>query len=174
MARWKQVPGWSRYEVSDEGQVRSKDMELEGRCGSSRIHKGQILRPVKVGDYLCVTLTSPETRRRFGIHQVVLLAFRGVATSYSIHTRHRDNNPLNNRLSNLRPGTAKQNSGDRVGHGTHHMGVQHPMARLTEVQARAIKLAPTMKEARILATECGIKYGQVYAIRTGKSWKHLK
>ena len=50
------------------------------------------------------------------VHQLVLLAFVGPMPEGQL-TRHLDGNPQNNVLSNLRYGTALENSQDAVRHG---------------------------------------------------------
>lgn len=177
MARWKKIPGYEdRYEVSNEGQIRSCDMEVNAAIGARAIRKGRVLAPVvKCNGYHYVTLTSADGwRDQIAIHRLVLLAFKGVVTSYAIHARHRDNNRANNWLRNLRIGTAKQNCEDKVGHGTNLAGEKHPMAKLTEAQARSIKFAPTRAMAVAIAVAAGICEDHADNIRRGKSWKHLK
>lgn len=46
--------------------------------------------------------------RKHGLHQLVWIYFYGLLPSYGID--HRDRNPLNNRIENLRPCTAKTNA----------------------------------------------------------------
>ena len=174
---WKDIPGWEdRYQVSNGGHVRSKDHQVPWYGGRVSTRKGRVLTPVvKQNGYRYVTLTASSGKRiQIAIHRLVLLAFRGCVTSYSLHARHRDNDRSNNRLSNLVPGTPKQNCGDMVRHKTRRFGETHNMAVLTERQARQIKFAATTREARELAAKYGVGKAHAYQIRSGKCWSHLK
>jgi hypothetical protein len=104
--RWKPVVGFERFEVSNEGRVRSPS----GRILNAR---------TSTGNYHVVTFNingRKETRR---IHRVVLEAFVGPAPEGTFGC-HIDGNPANNRLSNLRWDTQANNLRDVVGHGRHH------------------------------------------------------
>ena len=176
MARWKKIPGYEdQYEVSSEGQVRSFDREVNASVGYRAVRKGRILTPVvKASGYLYVTLTKDEKREQIAIHRLVLLAFRGVVTSYTLHARHRDGVRSNNRLRNIIPGTPKENSADQRRHGRSLQGSRHPMAKLTEAQARRIKFAPTPAAGRQIGEKLGVCAEHTYSIRAGRCWKHLK
>lgn len=125
--KWLPVPDTDgRYEVSDQGQVRSVP-----RAGSTR---GRLLRasPNKDTGYLAVTVSSAE-RGQFTliVHTAVLRAFSGECPP-GHETRHLNGVQTDNRLSNLCWGTKSENQHDRVRHGTHlqaaatHCPAKHP------------------------------------------------
>jgi len=101
---WKDVVGYEgRYEVSDMGQVRNaktKQVLRPGMTGSKR----------KSGQYPAVGLRHNPTRLD-KVHLLVLAAFRGPKPSGAIGM-HQDDDPRNNRLSNLRWGTHTDNARD--------------------------------------------------------------
>ena len=106
--RWAWIPGFEfEYEVSTNGRVRSY-----------RGSKPRILRPtVDTHGYLMVSLCGrqgPVGGRIQRVHRLVLLAFVGPS---DLLTRHLDDNPLNNSLSNLVYGTAAENANDALTHG---------------------------------------------------------
>lgn len=119
--RWRVIPGWPDYEVSDMGRVRSLPRSMVRANGrpynkAARIMRGSIGMP---DGYPVVTLSPKGTNRHavLKIHRLVLLAFVGPAPEGMV-TCHNDGNPTNNRLDNLRWDTPSANMVDRVKHGT--------------------------------------------------------
>ncbi len=108
METWLPVPGWSDYEVSDLGRVRSR------KYGFWMIMGGQ----PQPGAYPRVRLSDGTRRRAFGVHQLVLLAFVGPCPPGQL-VRHLNGHADDPRLVNLAYGTPSQNSYDAVRHGTH-------------------------------------------------------
>lgn len=119
--RWAPIPGHEgRYEVSDQGRVRSLDRIVERAGGWPFRHRGRILRAAPdVAGYPRVTLGGGENRRRL-VHHYVLDAFVGPRPDRH-EARHLNGNPADARLANLRWGTKSENTLDRVRHGTHNM-----------------------------------------------------
>lgn len=116
--KWRAIPGYEgRYEVSDQGQVRSLGLRVKARGGKTAFRKGKVLRTaVKAHGYLQVTLIDAKGRRWCAlVHQLVCLAFVGPASGLQVC--HWDGDRTNNCLSNLRYGTASDNSADRWRHG---------------------------------------------------------
>lgn len=70
----------------------------------------------------------------------------------------------------LRWATAKENSADRLLHGTHQLGERNHSAKITADQARLIKRSDNWRE---LAKEVGISEGQARHIRRGLYWIHI-
>ena len=105
METWKLVPGYDgKYEVSDQGQIRSYQRRPEGR----------ILRPGRMpGGHLSVALGRKNSQC---VHKLVLLAFVGAAPDKH-ECLHINGNPADNRLSNLRWGTRSENMRDAYMHG---------------------------------------------------------
>jgi len=62
--------------------------------------------------------------RKFTVHRLVCLAFRGPAPSAKAVVLHHDDNPRNNHWTNLEWGTAAQNAAD-----THRNGCRGPRTR---------------------------------------------
>ena len=105
MEIWKLVPGYDgKYEVSDQGQIRSYKRRPEGR----------ILRPGRMpSGHLSVALGRKNSQC---VHKLVLLAFVGAAPDKH-ECLHMNGNPADNRLSNLRWGTRSENMKDAYAHG---------------------------------------------------------
>lgn len=115
---WKPVPTWeSLYEVSDLGRVRVLDRTVNSRWGSRRVVPGRVLRPeVTHQNRERVTLHDGDRNERFSVHRLVLAAFVGPCPD-GMEACHDDDNPRNNRLSNLRWDTKSANHRDKVRNG---------------------------------------------------------
>lgn len=119
--QWKQIPGWEGYyEASDLGRIRGVDRIVQTKNGPQTI-KGKLLQPASDGrtEHMRVNLHRPGVSQTQSVHRLVLLAFRG-APEQGQEGCHFDDNPKNNRLSNLRWGTRSENTLDKVRNGKHH------------------------------------------------------
>lgn len=111
---WRPVVGFPDYRISSFGRV------LSGR--RSRGREWRPMRPGTDNDgYLKVLLRTVDNRSRtMPIHRMVAEAFHGPRPPGQ-QIRHLDGNPQNNVLSNLRYGSATENTRDSIRHGTHPM-----------------------------------------------------
>jgi hypothetical protein len=168
---WKDIPGWDRYQVSDEGRVRSKDMSCRAVHGSLAVRKGRELTLVaKSGRYLCVTLTTTTgERKQCFVHDLVLLTFVGPKPA-GLQTRHLNDNNRDNLLSNLAYGTHLDNMADKARNGR-IKGEGHHKSKLTDNQVRYIRASPA--PGVVLAKALGVSPSLVSAIRHRKVWGHL-
>lgn len=115
---WRSVVGYEgKYEVSDQGRVRSVD-RLDSR-GRRRRGKVMSLRRT-TRDHLSISLCADGVSRSFQVHHLVLTAFVGQRPSGS-EACHWDDDGANNHLVNLRWDTRSANQLDSVRNGTHHM-----------------------------------------------------
>lgn len=71
-------------------------------------------------------------------------------------------------------GTTKQNSMDRVTHGTDNRGDRHGMAKLTVADIYDIRAAQGVESARILAERYSVTQSNIYAIWARTTWSWLK
>lgn len=115
---WLPVPGFSGYEVSDLGNVRSVDRWIERVDGRRYFYAGKLLTGTANGrdGYRYV---QTGLQGGFFVAIAVCTAFRG-SPGPGEQVRHLDGNNQNNRLDNLLWGTASENNYDRVRHGTHN------------------------------------------------------
>lgn len=172
---WRSVPGWDRYEVSDAGLIRSRDMAVGVRNaprGAVAIRKGRVLSQAKaLNGYLVVTVTDGRSRQQAAVHRLVALAFCGAPPHESAHVLHADGDKTNNTAANLRWGTPADNHADTERHGRRRKGERHPQAKLTEDAVRDIRKS-TAKAAQIAARH-GITREHVWAVRCGRVWAHV-
>lgn len=119
--RWRPIPGWEGlYEVSDLGRVRSVDRVIVTDAGVEKRLQARILKSGMNRRHRHVALCRGDGGRSFRVHRLVMEAFVGDLPE-GMEVRHLDDDPDNNRLSNLVYGTRSENVLDRVRNGTHHM-----------------------------------------------------
>lgn len=159
MERWRAVVGYEgTYEVSDLGRVRS----------------------AKTKKLKALTITKTDPRPYLGLwkhnrqeiarpHRLVLEAFVGERPE-GMEGCHNDGNPANNRLSNLRWDTPKNNHADKVRHGTTNRGERCGTAKLTAKQVASIRADTRLQ--RVIAAEYGILQNHVSRIKSGVRWAH--
>ena len=109
-------------------------------------------------------------KKQEAIHRLVLLSFLPTPKEKK-QVCHGNGIRSDNRLCNLRWGDAKENSFDRIIHGTNVYGEHSPNAKLTEDQAKTIKTSKDF--VRKLARNYGVSRAAIKAIKTRKTWKHI-
>jgi hypothetical protein len=120
--RWKPITGYENcYEVSDQGRVRSLPRlvhTLTPAGPRQRPIPGGVLAPgVRKDGRLIVGLHREGVRRTRLIHQLVAEAFIG-ARPEGMECCHENGNPQDNRATNLRWDTRRNNALDQRRHGT--------------------------------------------------------
>lgn len=108
---WKTVPDFPNYEVSNCGNVRSKDRVSE-RSGNDAKLKGMLLKTSVIkGGYHRVVLYSGSRNehKQFGVHRLVAQMFIPNPDNFPC-VNHKDENPNNNHVDNLEWCTHKYNS----------------------------------------------------------------
>lgn len=114
---WRDIPGWEGYySVSTEGRVKSLARTIY-RPNAHRLPE-RILAPrvTRPSGHLRVGLYRDAAIQSAYIHRLVLMTFVGPPPE-GMQGCHGDGDPTNNRLSNLRWGTASDNAQDRLRHG---------------------------------------------------------
>lgn len=115
---WRPVVGYEGYyEVSDLGRVRSVDRV----SNIGRRLKGKAMKQTAGSHgYLSVSLSREGVVKVRTVHSLVLEAFVG-ARPEGMEGCHGPNGVGDNRLSQLRWDSRRENALDRVRHGTHSM-----------------------------------------------------
>lgn len=156
-----------RYEVSDLGRVRSVDrMVPHGRGGGLRIRKGQILKPGrKPSGHLSVAIGKGNS---VDVHVLVLTAFCGPPPQ-GHWALHRDDNPSNNVLENLRWGTPSENIHDAIANGKRRVGEGNWNAKLTK--NACLEISSSKESNALLAKKFGVCAATIRQVRVGRTWK---
>lgn len=168
---WRAVLGYEgRYEVSDEGQVRSLD--LLDRMGRKRRGRMLSLCTDKRG-YPATTLHADGLITAKRVHRLVLEAFVGPCPP-GMEGCHNDGNTTNNHVSNLRWDTRAANEADKIAHGTYQLGDRNPNSRHDEATVRRVHaLRKSGMKYSDIEKETGVRVQNAWMIVHGKSWKHL-
>lgn len=106
---WKDIKNYEGlYQISTLGRVRSFDRIVNSKNGGKQLKIGKILKPIKGEKYLMVDLSVNNRSHFRHIHRLVAEAFIPNPHNYSI-INHKDENKLNNVVSNLEWCTQKYN-----------------------------------------------------------------
>lgn len=135
---WKDVPGFEgRYQVSDQGRVRSVDrlVEVRTRWGGTAIRafNGVVLTPQKINSgYMVVHLHRGSRRDRsvWLVHRLVAIAFCNLGEGQE--PNHEDFDKTNNVATNLVPMTRKENVAHAIAGG------RRPVKRRKAVRGRPV------------------------------------
>lgn len=174
---WKPILGYEgRYEVSSEGNIRSVPRRAYGGVNNKtwrdipqkEIYQHEATR--KTVPYRQVCLWIGTKGKTFKVHRLVLEAFVG-RCPVGMQACHNDGNSLNNKLGNLRWGTAAENVADIARHGRRMIGSANHKAKLSEDQVIAIRRS--LDTPSQIAKQYGVSEGNVRQILKGDSWKHL-
>ena len=178
MERWKEIDGYEgRYEISDQGRVRS----LERRLSDGRLWKSRILKPslrsknLKKCQYLFVVLARDGVNKNFPIAIGVAKAF--VPNPENLpQVNHEDGDKTHNWARNLKWSTGSGNIQHAVNSGLFgdRTGENAGRAVLTEDQVRVIKERLKNHELqRIIAADFNTSRENVSSIARGNSWGHV-
>jgi len=164
---WKPIPikkYLNCYEVSNRGRIRRG-------TPASRIRKYKHLIKSRVDSrygYALVDLWSQHKAKRFFVHKLVLLAFKGPALKNQ-ETLHKNHCRSDNRLENLRWGTRSQNMRDML---KHHINGRR---KLSVVDVRKIRvLLKQGVSCQTISKNFNLEHSTPYKIKNCKIWGWLK
>lgn len=104
--RWLPIPGYEgMYEASDHGRIRSLDRTITRNGRPSKL-QGRVLTPLTSSKYGYLKVGLGRGNLKF-VHRLVAESFLGDGTGLDVD--HRDGDPTNNHLSNLRYLTHAEN-----------------------------------------------------------------
>lgn len=156
---WATWPKDPRYEVSSAGRVR-------------RSPDGQVRKLVQIPNgYLTFGTALRGKHYTNYIHRAVVETFFGEIPE-GMQVCHRDGNPSNNHVTNLRVGSAKSNHADKVRHGTRNWGARNGKANLDADDVVQIRQSSATEES--LASEFGVTRATIGRIRRGEAWVDRK
>ena len=111
---WKDIPGYEgRYQASNMGRIRSLDRLVRGVCHHTgkefyRKAKGKILRPGRYCKCGHVSVVLGHGAAGSPVHRLIMKTFAGEAPE-GMEVLHKNGDPTDNRLENLRYGTRTEN-----------------------------------------------------------------
>lgn len=167
--QWLPIAGWDgMYSVSNLGRVRSEARVVTYASGKRQTVRQRILREAtKRSGHRSVQLHRGGVRRRLHTHRLVAFEFIGPPPSPLHEVAHNDGDPSHNEVGNLRWATRRDNHMDKVAHGTHNRGNQHPNHKVTDAQVRRIR--GDARPNKAIAAEYGIAWQTVWAIKTNRT-----
>ncbi|MBA1200440.1 HNH endonuclease [Pseudomonas capeferrum] len=165
---WTVIAGFSDYDVSPNGHVRSR------RGGKCVALKGTVTEAGYIAYILRANDTGKPCRRL--VHRLVALAYLPKPDEGQTDVCHNDGNPSNNSVGNLRWDSHQGNQMDMRSHGTMQDGEKCVTAVLTAAQALDVRdtvLREGHGAGRKMCAKYGISPAQVSRIKNGKRWASL-
>lgn len=164
---WRDIPGEEgRYQVSNQGRVRSVCRESIGKDGRAWSFTGQLLRPVPFNVTGHVSVALGHANNKKSVHYLVTLAFYGPRPE-GTEVLHKNGDPADNRLVNLTYGTRQENIFDVYRHG----GKLHKLDA-NDVREIRFLLNAGEKPAKI-AEKFDVSATAIYNIKNGKTFSWL-
>lgn len=168
---FKPIKGFeTSHEVSNFGQVRSKDRIIQRINGKSLPLKARFIRSWVSSGYEQVTINN---RNHFLVHRLVAEAFL-VHTEKQIQVNHIDCNKLNNHINNLEWCTPSENKAHALKSGRYNKGSMCKHAKLTEKDIPEIfKMRLSGLSCLQIGTTFGVDLALIARILNRKAWKHV-
>jgi hypothetical protein len=168
---FRPIDGYPGYRVSREGEVVSCWTRRGRLCLLG--NDWHPLKPIhRRWGHLTVNLCRAGKKASRSIHRLVLEAFVGPCPPGLICC-HRNGDPADNRVENLRWDTPQSNADDALRHGTRAMG-SRCNAKLMEGEVVEIRRLRTAGVSMVeLASRYGVTPENILAIVRGRSWRHL-
>lgn len=172
---WRDIPDYvGMYQVSNSGRVRSLDRKVTYSTGATRVHKGRVLKcaPDKDG-YNIVSLCRNGSQLTFRVARLVLIAFRG--NQDDLQVCHGNGINSDDRLMNLRWGTAEENNNDKMIHGTVARGAANGGGNKLDEKTVVdiVRLVNSGIQQKLVASKYGISPSMVCRIMNGEKWAHI-
>jgi hypothetical protein len=169
------------YEVSSYGRVRRlpsvvTQISRWGGMVDRRFRERLLVQTVDKRAYgrLQVRLcrgTKKDQKTRL-VHQLVAEAFISSRPA-GYEVAHLDGDAANNCVENLAYQTAKQNTADKVRHGTQTRGEKHGTSKLNDGQVRRIVAMFGKVKQCVIAKKFGISDAQISRIKHRIQWQHM-
>lgn len=163
MRKWKTIEGFENYEVSNYGEVRSRDHSVvikdRGREYNAT-RPGRTLKQQKTALGYCLVVLCREGKcKHFFVHRLVASAF--IPNPRNVpQVNHLDENPSNNRADNLEWCTPKENSC----YGTRPQRLQTRVAKY-DTDGNLLRVFDSVREA---GADAGCHYTSITHCCRGK------
>lgn len=171
--QWKPL---AHDEIVDREKIHISN---HGRLKSFKTdEKGRILKFAKVRGYSTITLRLVDGgRRSYYIHKLVAAHFLTKTCVEKRYVIHLDHNKVNNEVGNLRWASKEEKELHQQSNPAWRDGITRS-AKLTESKVRLIKeriFDPNRKtRMKMIARQFGISEMQLYRIKSGENWGHVK
>lgn len=168
---FRAIEGWPGYAVGNDGSVWTQ--KEPGACGRLWDNWRRMKHRTDAYGYAIVELRHNGTVKLTKVHRLVLSAFvckcpQGMEASHCNGVRD------DNRLSNLRWDTHRNNVADKIKHGTQQHGEKSGAAKLTDNDVREIRnLLYRGERQSVIATRYGVSRPTIGYIKQSKTWTHV-
>ncbi len=157
-----------KVHISNHGRLKSFKTE----------EKGRILKFATVRGYKTITLRLADGgRRSYYIHKLVATHFLQRDSDEQKYVIHLDHDKENNQVVNLKWSTKEEKEKHQQQNPLWREGITRS-AKLTESKVRLIKekiFDPNRKtRMKMIARQFGISEMQLYRIKSGENWGHVK
>jgi len=173
---WKKIPGFSKYEASTMGRLKTYNWKNTGR--------EKIMKPaLDNGGYLRTMLLSDQGKyKTVKVHRIIISTFiENIHNKETIN--HKNGIKTDNRILNLEWNTRSEN----IIHSfknklSSNVGEQNPNATLTDKQVKDIRKNYKYgrkskyeggKTKKQIADEYGTTFNVIKNLIQGRTWKHL-
>lgn len=172
---WKDIPGFEGlYQASNLGRIKSLErwyqsanlLKMPENIKTQRInHKG----------YLYLHLCKNGKKWATTVHKLIALTFIGEKPYPKVTINHIDANKLNNKVENLEYCSVKENIQHYRREVNDFVGINHPMARLTETDVLNIRKEYTelKTKQKDIAAKYNITQVMVSRIIRRIAWTHI-
>jgi len=173
MEIWKDFDEY--YEVSNQGNIRSKTRMVRSTYGGQYLKQGRILKQNDNGQgYLQVMLCYNGKNKSERVHRLVALTFIPNPNNHP-KVNHKDLNKRNNNVWNLEWCTQLGNVEHAKLHGLMTKGETAVNSVLNDAKVKDIKLLIKAGCTNIeIANLFNVHRGTINCIRTNRNWSHIK
>jgi len=170
---YREVEGYPGFKAGSDGSIWTTRIPRTKPIKHSKEWRKSTVVINDLG-YCEVSTAGINTRKKQSVHVLVSIAFHG-PRPHGKQVCHNNGNKQDNRPSNLRWGTVKENSDDRLVHGTRPLGEKVVNSVLTEFDVcRARELKLQGMTAREISSFLGRKHGTIQDAISGRKWGHIK
>lgn len=168
---WRTITEHPLYDVSNMGRVRSWNWQ------GKRAPRPRVLIPQRTNVYghrqIVFGCGSAKDIKREYVHKLVLQEFVGKRPD-GLECCHNNGDPTDNRLSNIRWDTHRNNALDSKRHGSFPLGENNGKSKLKDKDAIDIKYYLWCgTDAKYLAKMYGVSRCTIYSIKNETSRRHL-
>lgn len=164
---WRQYPEYPFIEVSQFGQIRTKDRYITDKNGKKRLIRGRILKqelnPYR-GGYMSVKFNVNGKTIHLYVHRAVAICYISNPDKLP-QVNHIDNDPTNNVVSNLEWCTGQYNNDYKKKFGTSPAQVQGKSVFAINLETLEVSRFKSQCEA---SRKLGISQREIWSVINGK------
>lgn len=163
LEKWKWVEGYEGlYVISNKGRVAGKHGEIKLKPRNAR------------QPYPSVCLSKANKKKFYNIHTLLMKHFGPPQPKDKPFVTHINDDPTDNRLSNLKWGDVSSNAQDKIRNDRQPNGERVGGSKISNKEAKKIRLLRDLGVSPFLLAEIyGVHYSSIWKIVTGRTFKHV-